>query len=356
MLSVSRADSRDTSHALESGVGPAVCIQVPSPAESAMGKSSYRTGGTRGGRDQFSWEDVKDDKDRSNYLGHSIHASVGRWQRGKNLHWYANGKTDQSTADQLEEEKRQAREAEEDMMRARLGLPPMRRQAKAPSVNLDQREMKELLKREGPSSQAGMLASSSGAADPGSSTVGDAQFEEERIGGLGSYHAPRHTSDGPIRSTIVPEDRLEGTGMAGAASLAVGWERVERPMQGADHPSGYGGDQAGDAIRRAGADGQPRRELDHVNMGDSDDERRVSKKHHHHRHHKEKHKHRDKDKDKEKKHKLHKEHRHHHHRSHRDEDRRDSAHLRIHHDSREPGGHADEAPRKRQRHDSESED
>ena len=63
-----------------------------------------------------------------------------------------------------------------------------------------------------------------------------------------------------------------------------------------------------------------------------------------------------KTKEKEKKHKHHKEHRHHHHRSHRDEDRRDSSHLRIHHDSREPGGHADEAPRKRQRHDSESED
>ena len=26
-------------------------------------------GGVRGGRDQFNWEDVKEDKDRENYLG-----------------------------------------------------------------------------------------------------------------------------------------------------------------------------------------------------------------------------------------------------------------------------------------------
>lgn len=31
----------------------------------------------------FSWEDVKGDKYRENYLGHSVKASVGRWQKGK---------------------------------------------------------------------------------------------------------------------------------------------------------------------------------------------------------------------------------------------------------------------------------
>jgi Multiple myeloma tumor-associated len=29
-------------------------------------------GGTRGGRDQFSWEDVKNDKNKEFYLGHSL--------------------------------------------------------------------------------------------------------------------------------------------------------------------------------------------------------------------------------------------------------------------------------------------
>ncbi len=31
-------------------------------------------GGTRGGKDQFSWEQVKTDKDRECYLGHSVMA------------------------------------------------------------------------------------------------------------------------------------------------------------------------------------------------------------------------------------------------------------------------------------------
>ena len=40
-------------------------------------------GGTRGGQDQFKWEDVKSDVHRENYLGHSLLAPVGRWQRGE---------------------------------------------------------------------------------------------------------------------------------------------------------------------------------------------------------------------------------------------------------------------------------
>lgn len=38
--------------------------------------------GARGGRDQFNWESVKSDKDREFYLGHSVKATTGRWQKG----------------------------------------------------------------------------------------------------------------------------------------------------------------------------------------------------------------------------------------------------------------------------------
>ncbi|XP_073118703.1 uncharacterized protein [Henckelia pumila] len=38
-------------------------------------------GGVRGGRDQFSWDDVKVDKHRENYLGHNLKAPVERWQK-----------------------------------------------------------------------------------------------------------------------------------------------------------------------------------------------------------------------------------------------------------------------------------
>lgn len=40
-------------------------------------------GGTRGGKDQFNWEDVKEDKQAQNYLGHSVKAPVGRWQNSE---------------------------------------------------------------------------------------------------------------------------------------------------------------------------------------------------------------------------------------------------------------------------------
>jgi len=38
--------------------------------------------GARGGRAEFSWDNVKSDRDREYYLGHSVKASVGRWQKG----------------------------------------------------------------------------------------------------------------------------------------------------------------------------------------------------------------------------------------------------------------------------------
>ncbi len=39
-------------------------------------------GGTRGGKDQFNWDDVKEDKNHQSYLGHSVKAPIGRWQKG----------------------------------------------------------------------------------------------------------------------------------------------------------------------------------------------------------------------------------------------------------------------------------
>jgi hypothetical protein len=38
---------------------------------------------TAGGRGEFNWDNVKADKDREFYLGHSVKALTGRWQKGE---------------------------------------------------------------------------------------------------------------------------------------------------------------------------------------------------------------------------------------------------------------------------------
>ncbi|KAM6504392.1 Kinase phosphorylation domain containing protein [Amanita muscaria] len=67
-------------------------------------------GGTRGGQAEFKWTDVAADKDREHYLGHSINAPTGRWQKNKDIHWYS--RDQQSLLDGRDEEIRQVKELE----------------------------------------------------------------------------------------------------------------------------------------------------------------------------------------------------------------------------------------------------
>ncbi|KAL5735193.1 hypothetical protein ACOSP7_033054 [Xanthoceras sorbifolium] len=134
-------------------------------------------GGVRGGRDQFSWEDVKADKHRENFLGHSIKAPVGRWQKGKDLHWYTRDKKSQSSDDALKDEIQRIKEEEEQAMREALGLAPKR--ASRPQGNrLDKHELSELVKR------------GSTAED-----VGAGHAEAAWVHGLGFTRAPRAWED-----------------------------------------------------------------------------------------------------------------------------------------------------------------
>ncbi|KAF5367108.1 hypothetical protein D9758_004035 [Tetrapyrgos nigripes] len=79
-------------------------------------------GGTRGGQAEFKWSDVSADKDRENYLGHSINAPTGRWQKNKDVHWYNRDQTD--TDLERREEIRKIKEAEADALAVALGFAP----------------------------------------------------------------------------------------------------------------------------------------------------------------------------------------------------------------------------------------
>uniref|UniRef100_A0A7N0TMN3 Multiple myeloma tumor-associated protein 2-like N-terminal domain-containing protein n=2 Tax=Kalanchoe fedtschenkoi TaxID=63787 RepID=A0A7N0TMN3_KALFE len=134
-------------------------------------------GGVRGGRDQFKWDDVKVDKHRENYLGHSIMAPVGRWQKGKDLHWYTRDKKSAQDKEAAKEEIRRIKEQEEQAMREALGLAP-KSSSRSHGNRLDKHEFQELVKK------------GSTAED-----LGEGHADAVQVHGLGFARAPRAWED-----------------------------------------------------------------------------------------------------------------------------------------------------------------
>eukprot|EP00899_Mesostigma_viride_P004278 jgi/Mesvir1/13851/Mv15996-RA.1 len=173
-------------------------------------------GGVRGGKDQFNWEDVKADKDRENYLGHSIKAPVGRWQKGKDILWYTRDKAATDAA--MDEEKAAIQAEEEDRMAVALGLKPKRRPPLCAGANgahaLDKKDMEALFSRRG-----------AGEGDEGD--VGGATGD--RVQGLGA--GSQQGGSATCVSEVLAGDVLPPSGTAAPGT--------HKPSQGAPIPNAH---------------------------------------------------------------------------------------------------------------------
>ncbi|XP_026168658.1 multiple myeloma tumor-associated protein 2 isoform X2 [Mastacembelus armatus] len=104
---------------------------------------SSRSGGVRGGQDQFNWDDVKVDKHRENYLGNSLMAPVGRWQKGKDLTWYARDKKTGAPLSK-KDELAAVKAAEHEALMAALGHKNIKRQP----TGLTKEDLADVYRRE----------------------------------------------------------------------------------------------------------------------------------------------------------------------------------------------------------------
>ncbi|KAI9698019.1 MAG: hypothetical protein M1836_004372 [Candelina mexicana] len=148
--------------------------------------ASIRKEGSRGGRANFKWEDVQNDQHRENYLGHSLKAPVGRWQKNRDLGWYASSSSTPSEQASAAAEARKAeikriKEAEQDALSVALGFAPVVRRVEG---GVSEEEVKRLVgeSNEGDEGEGGKGVGFGGFAGV---EKGEGRVEREVLGGEG---------------------------------------------------------------------------------------------------------------------------------------------------------------------------
>ena len=169
--------------------------------------SSIRKSGSRGGVN-FSWDDVTTSQHRENYLGHSLMAPVGRWQKNRDLSWYAKA-GDKSTiegetaeeikARERKEEIKRIKEAEQDALAKALGFEVTPRNPNMETLG-NRKEVDKILKEAAEGEEGGEGGKGVGFGAYGGGIGSKYENSEERIEGTGPFRRTKGDLSRPAKS------------------------------------------------------------------------------------------------------------------------------------------------------------